>query len=93
MEWQLHNDTHMKRHTSIIERHTQIAKHWVEIVKKYPANSPEIEAEISVLWKKLGNLFEESKEVYLDFANDTDILVKLLDELKKEFEKLSDGKN
>lgn len=89
-KWQLHNETHSKRHVGIIQRQTRIAQEWLDAVKKYPANSEEIKVEINRLWKQLGNLYEETKEVYLDMASDNEMLAQVIVALQKEIKKLPD---
>jgi hypothetical protein len=92
-EWSLRNEVHMNRQLNIIRRFAENTSNWVDTLYRRAENYDEAvekKEKLRRLNKDMGNILEDVHDMFDTIADDHTELLKIFEELGKEFEKLPD---
>lgn len=82
------NATHLNRFLKILERQVDNQRQYVELFRRYPANSVEFKVEVERLYSELCPLLEDFQENNNNIISDGELFVEVLNELRKDINKL-----
>lgn len=84
-EWCDRNHTHLERQLYVMRKQALNIGRYVELFRTYPANSPEFKVEVEKLYREIGNICDEIREVdgilAEDYGSFVDVLTMMQEEL------------
>lgn len=90
-EWSLKDETHLRRQLNLIGRLVANERNWLIAIYKHAPYAVEGKVDFSALYQELGDIFDETRELFCDLAEDKEELVKVLELMEKEIGKLEHG--
>lgn len=89
-DWCAKDETHLRWQLNLINRLAVHENELMDIIYKYAPYSYEMKSDLTKLIGSLGELFDETRELFTQLAEDKKSMFEIFGLLQKEIEKLPD---